>query len=368
MFHYTPPQARTYSVNVELPNANRTSPWNAMTPTLAPAFRPSVQPSYPGDKAAMPEGAVASPSWRVIATPQMPQVQSGASSLPVHPQAHKPASVKHLTCYFWAKNGACKFSEENCLYAHRDTGKIAQGPLQVELGCRFLSQRPHHLSSADRNAGPAVAGKNATAAKPVYQNWRGSAYGSSPGSKSSHGTITDPDIQEQLRYIAAKAKIHESAFNPNAANMLSNQRRQIGPNPPMYTLYQDSQFQNRPSPSLSTADQILETQIQALTKAAHKLSTTTEGSMKVFDNAASILHQEVEALVDIYRTVVPHPNHPDYPAHIDKMASALHQITRVALDLSNMACVLNDTRMVVTKELGSAGLRHLAPVWQHRQR
>jgi hypothetical protein len=228
-------------------------------------------------------------------------------------------------------------------------------------------QSSHHLSPADRHAGPAVAGKNATAAKPVYQNWRGSAYGSSPGSKSSQGTITDPDIQEQLRYIAAKAKTHDFAFDATAANLLSHQRQQIEATSPMYTFYPNSQFQTRPSPS-STADQTLENQIQVLTKTTEKLSTVTDRSMKVFDNAASILHQEVESLVDIYRAVIPAPEEADYPAHIDRMATTLHQITRVALDLSKMAFVLSDTRIVVTKEFDSAGLRHLAPVWQQLQK
>jgi hypothetical protein len=143
MFPYTPPQARPYSVNVELANANRTHPWNAMISPLAPAFRPLVHPFYPGATAAIPEAAVTSPSWRVIAAPTIPQINAGASPL----QIHKPASVKHLTCYFWAKNGTCKFSEENCLYAHRDTGKVAQGPLQVESGRRFLSKFPSSITS-----------------------------------------------------------------------------------------------------------------------------------------------------------------------------------------------------------------------------
>jgi hypothetical protein len=32
-------------------------------------------------------------------------------------------SVKHLTCFWWKEKGSCKYSEDECLYAHYDTGK-----------------------------------------------------------------------------------------------------------------------------------------------------------------------------------------------------------------------------------------------------
>jgi hypothetical protein len=32
-------------------------------------------------------------------------------------------SVKHLTCFWWKEKGSCKYSDEECLYAHHDTGK-----------------------------------------------------------------------------------------------------------------------------------------------------------------------------------------------------------------------------------------------------
>lgn len=70
-------------------------------------------------------------SWRVISPP----AKSSSNSQKASPASnHAVPSVKHLTCYFWAKNGNCKWSDEECLYAHHDTGKVANGPLQVEPG------------------------------------------------------------------------------------------------------------------------------------------------------------------------------------------------------------------------------------------
>ena len=45
--------------------------------------------------------------------------------------------VSGLTCYFWAIKGHCKHSSEECLYAHENTGKLAQVPVQVEEGSEF---------------------------------------------------------------------------------------------------------------------------------------------------------------------------------------------------------------------------------------
>lgn len=361
MLPFASPQPRNYCVKLEATAGHRTQPWTGVTHGLAPAFQPPVYPFHQGVTIAMPETTATSRPWRVTAAPNMPCASTGVSPT----QVPKPASVKHLTCYFWAKNGACKFSEEDCLYAHHDTGKVAQGPLQVELGRRCLS-RPDHLLAVNRQLGPAVAGKNATAAKPIYQDWRGSAESFSHGSKSSRGTMTDPEIQEQLRYIALKAKANAMAYNSATMNVLPHKRRQSEATSPTDGFFRDSQ-RHRQSPSLASTDQLLENQMQVLATTTETLSTIIDRSMKAFDAAANALHVDVESLVDVYRAIVPAEDDGGHPAHIDKMSNALHRITRVALDLSEMACVLSNTRITMTKELDSAGLRDLAPVWQHLQ-
>ncbi|EGE86125.2 hypothetical protein BDDG_09070 [Blastomyces dermatitidis ATCC 18188] len=43
-------------------------------------------------------------------------------------------SVKHLTCWWWNEKGQCKYSVDECLYAHHKTGKVADAPRQVKPG------------------------------------------------------------------------------------------------------------------------------------------------------------------------------------------------------------------------------------------
>ena len=55
--------------------------------------------------------------------------------IPPPEESHeKGQSMKHLTCYFWWENGHCKYSEEDCLYSHAETGRVAGPPTQVEPG------------------------------------------------------------------------------------------------------------------------------------------------------------------------------------------------------------------------------------------
>lgn len=309
----------------------------------------------------MPEKTAASQPWRLTAAANKAYGSTGINPM----QVPKPASVKHLTCYFWAKNGVCKFSEEDCLYAHHNTGKVAQGPLQVELGRRFLL-RVDNPFTVNRQLGPAVAGKNATSARPIYQDWRGSAGGSSHGSKSSRGTITDADIQEQLRYITMKAKVNAIADDSASTSVLPHNRRQSEATSPIAGFFQNGQ-RNRTSPSSANTDQLLENQMRVLTRTTETISTIIERSMKAFDTAANVLHVDVESLVDVYHAVLPAGGDGNHPAHIDTMSNALRQITRVALDLSEMACMLSNTRITMAKDLDSVGLRDLAPAWQHLQ-
>ena len=133
MLPYTPRQPRNFCVQTQHATGHRTQPWNGVTPDLGPAFQSPINPVHQGLTTAMAETTAAPQPWRLAAAADRAYVSSGVN--PMH--VPKPASVKHLTCYFWAKNGVCKFSEEDCLYAHHNTGKVAQGPLQVEQGRRF---------------------------------------------------------------------------------------------------------------------------------------------------------------------------------------------------------------------------------------
>jgi hypothetical protein len=66
-----------------------------------------------------------------------------SSSNPGTPHHHGKPSVKHLTCFWWKEKGDCRFKEEDCLYAHHDTGLYADPPRQVIPGGKYqIIQRP----------------------------------------------------------------------------------------------------------------------------------------------------------------------------------------------------------------------------------
>lgn len=135
MNHYLPPQARLQAGMSCTDDSYRVQIWN---PTKNSSPAPVMTSPYYQRHAATPvptQTATNTQSWRVISPPRPPfpgpkTSPSSTNSVP---------SVKHLTCYFWAKNGVCKWSDEDCLYAHYNTGKTANGPLQVEPGREFPS-------------------------------------------------------------------------------------------------------------------------------------------------------------------------------------------------------------------------------------
>ncbi len=69
-----------------------------------------------------------------------PRVQSPLNSPNPREQssAPQPPSVKHLTCWYWANKG-CKLADDVCLYAHFDTGRLADPPVKVQRGREFPS-------------------------------------------------------------------------------------------------------------------------------------------------------------------------------------------------------------------------------------
>ena len=54
---------------------------------------------------------------------------------------HTKSSVKHLTCFWWKEKGGCRYAEEDCLYAHHDTGLYTDPPRQVVPGQPALAGR-----------------------------------------------------------------------------------------------------------------------------------------------------------------------------------------------------------------------------------
>ncbi|KAL8662848.1 MAG: hypothetical protein Q9202_004362 [Teloschistes flavicans] len=39
---------------------------------------------------------------------------------------------KHITCFYWAKNGTCRYTDDECAYAHYNTGVVAHDPMRKQ--------------------------------------------------------------------------------------------------------------------------------------------------------------------------------------------------------------------------------------------
>ena len=60
-------------------------------------------------------------------------------------------SSKQIECYFWRRDGYCRFSEEDCLYAHHTTGKVKEGPGAYRaLGPTRAIEGPDKISEVNR--------------------------------------------------------------------------------------------------------------------------------------------------------------------------------------------------------------------------
>ncbi len=92
-----------------------------------------------------------------------------SSSMPSSPKLRRPTphphgkpSVKHLTCFWWKVKGECRFSEDDCLYAHRETGLLADAPRQVTpggeqvhvLSCAYTDSRDFFLRTSQSRPPP----------------------------------------------------------------------------------------------------------------------------------------------------------------------------------------------------------------------
>jgi hypothetical protein len=93
--------------------------------------------------------------------PRSSSLPSSPKSRRSTPHPHGKPSVKHLTCFWWKVKGDCRFSEEDCLYAHFDTGLQADPPRQVTPGGENV--RVHSCSCTEfpsASLEPAKAGRH----------------------------------------------------------------------------------------------------------------------------------------------------------------------------------------------------------------
>ena len=103
---------------------------------------PSVLPIRQAYPATSPQVATRTNVWFQSPTAGSASPQSGS----------KPKkSVKHLECAYFYSPGGCKWSEEECLYAHRRTGHMADMPSIVEPGSKSIIEFSY-IINADHQA------------------------------------------------------------------------------------------------------------------------------------------------------------------------------------------------------------------------
>jgi hypothetical protein len=131
----------------------RSTPNLLPVPTTSPAVSEAGSPSKPQFSSL--ERSISQTSLSARRYPSRPRTPTPShngskgkgrylprsSSLPSSPKSRRATphpygkpSVKHLTCFWWKVKGDCRFSEEDCLYAHRETGLLADAPRQVTPG------------------------------------------------------------------------------------------------------------------------------------------------------------------------------------------------------------------------------------------
>jgi hypothetical protein len=172
-----------------------------------------------------------------------PHSRKSSSSRPRTPHPRGKRSVKHLTCFWWKEKGDCRFKEQDCLYAHHDTGLYADPPRQVVPGGRFPGHatcsssvtEPTHchrenITDHTHDAEPAMAGRSLDRAlKKLYPNHNksSSSLGSMPPEMIHTDNASRPGIPgtpgtEQpmssviLEQLKAMESAHAAAKSDNA--------------------------------------------------------------------------------------------------------------------------------------------------------
>lgn len=353
---YLPPQARP-KPTMPFPNEQSRMPvWNSATVSVTPRVSPPTGYTRNATASTPSQAAANAQSWRVVSPPNFSY--TGSKSSPS--SGHSAPSVKHLTCYFWAKSGVCKWSEDECLYAHRDTGKIANGPLQVEPGCKLPSaSRLVHAARADKQTGPAVAGKNATNARPVYEDWRGSLDLLSSPAAASRKSI-EPEIQAQINYIAAKERARNasgswtglSARIQRLSDTLSpsagDDHARAGAEPPASS-----------HAAAAAADPELEESLQAVGRSISSMSRVLHQSQNAFHRVTDDLHHIGCGLLTMARLL-----EADRSRYADRVTHLVEEIVVVMADAGRVEAEIRKTEQSVTKDLDRFGLESLAAEWE----
>ena len=343
MATFTPPQARGQWISTTTTTWQRPSIWNK------PADPMSSPPRY-APAPAMPQTPPKAQAWQVFGSPT-----TSAMALPsprVSPEV--APSVKHLTCYFWNAHGKCKHSDEECLYAHYYTGQIADPPVQVEPGRQSISYPLFDIDTNFQVLGPAVAGRNATTARPVYENWR------AEHSNLGGGPNMTPALQAQMSNQVQN--LHRvtgnQPLNMNYHAQSSSQRGQT-PIAPNFPYSPGSHHQRRHS---ATSEVSNEQMLGTLSTIVENLYATIDKSHDAFAQAVVTLHGQCEDLLNHARTLHREAN-PQHKASIEKLVGAVTAIMPVIDHAKLMATETENATRDTVEKMERTGLGYMTRSW-----
>lgn len=130
------------TMSVATTDSESGSPPQQETPTPKPRSAESTRPRAHSRSSSAPTS---------LHVPR--QRSDGASSRSTSPGLlDNRRSVKHLTCFWWKEKGTCRYSEEECLYAHRD---VSWPDLKLfaatDFSARLVDTPIRHVSSCQAN-------------------------------------------------------------------------------------------------------------------------------------------------------------------------------------------------------------------------
>ena len=212
---------------------------------------------------------------------------------------------------------------------------------------------------------PAVAGKNATTARPVYEDWR-SGLDTSNNSNSSRKATIDPEIQEQIKYIAAKAMANKNCNDSVRSSFISQKRHHSETTSP--TTADTESFGQ--APYLSHSENLHWKQMETLAQVTDVLTTIVQYSQDLFDKTAGTLQYEAQALEDIFNDIAPTPTNGLFPPvpYLQNLLSSRRNILNTMDELEKMGTAIHDAKVSITKDLEKVNLMSVAPDWNEHAR
>ena len=183
----------------------------------------------------------------------------------------------------------------------------------------------------------------------------------SNNNSSSRKTNIDPEIQEQIKYIAAKARANGTG-NDNISPTIVSQKRTQFEDPSLVT----NDIRRCPqAPSLSYSGGRRWKQMQTLAQVTDVLTTVVQYSQELFDKTAGTLQYEAQALEDIFNDIAPAPINGHYPPipYLQNLLGSRRNILNAMNELEKMGTAIHDARLSITKDLEKVNLMDMAPDW-----